>query len=125
MTHFLYQIRRLLGLLPPARWEDGGVIHDPVYAALYAKTVAWVRAVRPDAVIAPDFHLTVRIYDRWPPGNPNQRGRILSPNVIAGDTGGTLCLARKWRRNTALIVHECKHAITGISDHPKDLFPNG
>ena len=109
-----------------ASWDDGVVVTDPVYAAIYAKTADWVRTVHPEAVIAPEFRLTVRLYDHWPKGNEaTQQGRILAPNVIAGDTGGTLCLARKWRRNTALIVHECKHAVTGVSDHPRWLFPEG
>lgn len=125
MKRLIDWFRRFLGLLPPAKWEDGVVVSDPVYAAIYAKTVEWVRVVNPEAVIAPDFQLTVRVYDRWPPDNPNLLGKVLPPNVIAGDSHGTLCLAKKLRHNTALIAHECKHAITGESGHPDWLFPNG
>ena len=127
MRRLLYHLRRFFGLLPPAQWADGvRVTDDASYRALYAKTLEWVRTANPEAIItAPEFVLTVRIYDRWPPNNPNLRGKILAPNVIPGDTGGTLCLAKSLRHNAALIVHESKHAITGISDHPKWLFPNG
>lgn len=130
MSRLLYLIRRFLGLLPPARWEDGVRVTEPHmlawYAARYAQTVAWVRVAAPQRPItAPEMVVTVRLYDRWPPNNPNLQGKVLAPNVIDGDTGGTLCLAKNLRHSTALIVHECKHAITGVSDHPKDLFPNG
>ena len=128
MYRLLAFFRRLFGRLPPARWEDGVRVTEPHmlawYAALYAKTVAWVRVAAPQRPItAPEMVVTVRLYDRWPPNNPNLRGKVLSPNVIAGDIHGTLCLAKSLRHNTALIVHESKHAITGVSDHPKDLFP--
>ena len=52
-------------------------------------------------------------------------GKVLAPNVIAGDAYGTLCLykSRKYPLD-ADIVHEMKHAITGIGDHPTWLFPS-
>lgn len=122
----LYWIRRLLGLLPPAQWTDGVVVHDPVYAAIYAKTVEWVKANAPDAPItASVFVLTVRLYDRWPKGSEYNWGRVLAPNIIPGDTGGTLCLAETKAHDVGIITHECKHAITGVGDHPAWLFPGG
>jgi hypothetical protein len=125
---FWRRVLAFFGFLPPARWEDGVRVTDPVelanYAALYAKTVAWVRVAAPQRpILAPEMHVTVRLYDRWPPNHPNLHGKVLAPNVIEGDIHGTLCLAKSLRHNTALIVHESKHANTGVSDHPKDLFP--
>ena len=122
--------RRLFGLLPPARWEDGVRVTDPYvlarYAARYAQTVAWVRVAAPQRPItAPEMHVTVRLYDRFPKESAHLIGRVLSPNVIAGDTGGTLCLKTAYREVEWLVIHEMKHAITGIGSHPKDLFPNG
>lgn len=121
----LYWIRRLFGLLPPVQWSDGVVTTDPIYAAIYVKTVAWVKVVHPEAVQSPEFRLTVRIYDRWPKGFADNWGKVLAPNVIPGDTGGTLCLDKAKRHDEAIIAHECKHAITGIGDHPDWLFPGG
>lgn len=123
MKRLWYLIRRFLGLLPAPRWEDGVVSTDPVYAALYAKTVAWVRSVRPEAIQAPELVATVRIYDRWPKGYEYNLGKVLSPNVIHGDTGGTICLAKAHQHDTDIITHEMRHAITGIPDHPDWLFP--
>ena len=123
LMRFLYWLRRLLGLLPPARWEDGKISTDPRYAAWYNATVAWVRVVNPEAIQQPDFRVTVRIYDRWPKGYEYNWGKVLPPNQIEGDTGGTLCLAKSKRNDTAVIVEECQHAITGIGDHPQWLFP--
>ena len=130
MSRLLYLIRRFLGLLPPARWEDGVRVTDPYvlarYAALYAQTVAWVRVAAPQRPItAPEMVVTVRLYDRFPKESAHLIGRVLAPNEIAGDTGGTLCLNKAYRDVEWLVVHEMKHAITGVSDHPKDLFPNG
>ena len=122
----LYWPRYYLGLLPPVQWADGKVVDGAFYAAIYADTVAWVRNLRPDAVQTPEFKLTVRIYDRWPKDFAYNFGKVLAPNTIPGDTGGTLCLAKTKARDTATIIHEAKHAITGITDHPAWLFaPDG
>ena len=118
----LYWLRRLFGLLPPARWEDGVVVQDPLYEQVYAKTVEWVRVVSPESVQSPEFRLTVRLYDRFPPECAYTLGKVLAPHTIPGDTGGTLCLLRQTRHDMALIVHECKHAVTGIPSHPAWLF---
>ncbi len=125
-VRFLYWLRRLFGLLPPVRWEDGKVVDGATYAAIYAKVVARLRAYRPDLIQTPDFRLTVRIYDRWPAGSEYNWGRVLAPNTIPGDTGGTLCLADFKAHDVPTIEHECVHAITGIGSHPLELFkPDG
>jgi hypothetical protein len=109
---------------PVVRWEDGVVHTDPRYAVWYAQTVAWCRVNAPQRPItAPEMVVTVRLYDRFPKESAHLVGRVLAPNVIAGDTGGTLCLNKAYRDVEWLVVHEVKHAITGVSDHPKDLFP--
>jgi hypothetical protein len=121
-------IQRFLAFLrnifrrPVVRWEDGERVTDPRYARLYAETVERIRAVRPDAIQSPDFRVTVRLYDRFPAESAGLNGRVLAPNVINGDTGGTLCLLRAFRKSDGLFTHECRHAITGISDHPSWLF---
>jgi len=121
-------IQRFLAFLrglfrrPVVRWEDGERVTDPRYARLYAETVERIRAVRPDAIQSPDFRVTVRLYDRFPKEYAGRNGQVLAPNVIAGDTGGTLCLLRAFRNSDGLVVHEIKHAVTGISDHPIWLF---
>ena len=129
-TRFLAFLRGLFPrFFPPpvVRWEDGERISDPYvlarYERLYAETVERTRAIRPNAIQTPTMRVTVRIYDRWPKGYEANIGKVLAPNTIAGDTGGTLCL----RPNTKdwLIQHEMAHAITGIPDHPDWLFPEG
>ena len=123
--------RRLLAFLfprffppPVVRWEDGVVHTDPRYAVWYAETVEWIRAVRPDAIQTPEMRVTVRLYERFPAESQGLWGRVLAPNVIRGDTGGTLCMKRAVA-SEALFKHECVHAITGISDHPSWLFGDG
>ena len=111
---------------PVVRWEDGVVHTDPRYAVWYAETVEWVRLTAPNAPItAPEMRVTVRLYDRFPSESSHLLGRVLSPNVVSGDTHGTLCLLRPFRDKEWLFVHECRHAITGIPDHPAWLFPKG
>ena len=123
MRRLWYLIRRFLGLLPAPRWEDGVVSTDPRYAALYAQTVARIAAKYPDKVQSPDFRVTVRIYDRWPENDGRiHYGKVLAPNVIKGDTGGTLCLNAAFATSSDGIVHECGHAITGESGHPAWLY---
>lgn len=124
-------MRRLLAFLrglfhrPVVRWEDGERVTDPTilthYARLYAETVERIRAVRPDAIQTPTMHVTVRLYDRFPAESASLWGRVLAPNVISGDTGGTLCMKRAVASD-GLFIHESKHAITGIPDHPSWLF---
>ena len=127
MTRFLAFLRGLFPrFFPPpvVRWEDGERVRDPYvlarYEKLYADTVERTRALRPDAIQTPEMRVTVRIYDRFPAPNENGIGKVLAPNVIAGDTGGTLCLRRG--AVDGIIRHEMKHAITGIPDHPIWLF---
>lgn len=126
-------MRRLLAFLrglfarPVVRWEDGERVTDPAtlahYARLYAETVERIRAVRPDAIQTPTMNVTVRLYDRFPAESASLWGRVLAPNVIAGDTGGTLGMKRAVASD-GLFCHEARHAITGISDHPSWLFDN-
>jgi hypothetical protein len=125
-------MRRLLSFLfprffppPVVRWEDGVVHTDPRYAAWYAEVVERIRAVRPDAIQTPEMRVTVRLYERFPAESQGLWGRVLAPNVIRGDTGGTLCLRKAFATNEPLIRHEMCHAITGISDHPSWLFGDG
>lgn len=106
---------------PLVRWEDGKVSTDPMYATIYADVVRRIRAVRPDAIQSPDFRVTVRLYDRFPAEFASGWGKVLAPNVILGDTGGTLCLKRAVISD-ALIEHEMCHAVTGESGHPAWLF---
>ena len=119
--------RKLLaffGIHKAVRWEDGVIVRGAIYARLYAETVAWVRANAPQVPIqAPDLVATIRIYKQWPVNDGlTHYGKVLAPNTIPGDTGGTLCLLRQTRHDMALIVHECKHAVTGIPSHPAWLF---
>ena len=110
---------------PTVRWEDGERVSDPYvlarYERLYAETVERTRALRPDAIQTPTMRVTIRIYDRFPEESATNWGRVLSPNVVAGDVGGTLAMKRAVVSDT-LFIHEAKHAITGIPDHPKWLF---
>jgi hypothetical protein len=110
---------------PVVRWEDGTVSTDPRYAVWYAETVARIRANCPDIPIqSPDFRVTVRIYDRWPIRDGRiHYGKVLAPNVIQGDTHGTLCMNKPFALDRAKVVHENKHCITGEPEHPKALFP--
>ncbi len=91
--------------------------------ALYAKTVNWVRFVRPGAVIAPERHVTFRV---WPKHlrAPDDFGwgKVLVANIIPGDIDGTLLVRASLVDNTALLIHEAKHCITGESGHPAWLF---
>ncbi len=126
-------MRRLLAFLcrlfprffppPIVRWEDGIIHTDPRYAVWYAEVVERIRAVRPDAIQTPTMNVTVRLYDRFPAESASLWGRVLAPNVIAGDTGGTLGMKRAVASD-GLFCHEARHAITGISDHPSWLFDN-
>lgn len=107
----------------PVEWADGRVDTDPRYAVLYADVVRRIEAVRPDAIQAPVMGLTVRLYDNgFPAPDTDGLGKVLAPNVIPGDTGGTLCLRAMYRKTRWLIQHEQAHAITGIPDHPLWLF---
>ena len=110
-----------------ATWADAVLVSDPArlahFDALYAETVAWVRARRPDAVQAPARQLAFRM---WPSSKVSPVGfgwgKVLSPGVILGDVHGTLLVRQALLDNDALVIHECKHAITGIPDHPAWLF---
>ena len=113
--------RKMFPRFFPVRWEDGVVDRDLKYAIIYANVVERIRAVRPETIQTPTMRVTVRLYDYFPPTFSTGWGKVLSPNVIAGDTGGTLCLQRGALCD-ALIEHEMAHAITGISDHPAWLF---
>jgi hypothetical protein len=124
MSRFLAFVRGLFPRffpLPKVRWEDGVVHTDPRYAVWYAETVAWIREINPDApIFAPDLTVTVRLYDRFPVAGG--QGKVLAPNVIAGDVHGTLCLLKSLRESEWLFKHEAKHCITGESGHPDWLF---
>lgn len=106
---------------PVVRWEDGVVHTDPRYAVWYAETVERIRAVRPDAIQTPEMRVTVRLYERFPAESASLWGRVLAPNVIKGDTGGTLCMKRAVA-SEALFKHECFHGITGDPGHPVWAF---
>lgn len=118
-------------LLPRGTWGDAVRVTEPArlaaLQAIYGQRVEWVRAVRgPEAVIAPDCRVIFRVWPkhlRVPDGFG--WGKVLAPNVIPGDSYGTLLVLDSLKDNASLLAHECKHAITGVSDHPKWLFPNG
>ena len=110
-------------------WGDAVLVTDPVALArlhrCYAETVAWCRA-RGFPIQSPDCLVTFRVWPehlRAPDGF--KAGQVLAPNVITGDTHGTLLVRKAYVATEWLLVHESKHAITGIGSHPKDLFPNG
>lgn len=115
-------------LAPQGQWSDAVIVTDTRRLAnldaLYAKTVSWVRVVRPDAVIAPERTVIFRV---WPKHlrSPDdfKIGKVLAPNVIPGDTHGTLLMRAAWQDNVPVLVEECKHSITGESGHPAWLFP--
>jgi hypothetical protein len=115
-------------LLPQGRWADAVIVTNPkrlaALDAIYAQRVAWVRSIRPDAIQTPDRLVTFRV---WPkhlkPPRDFGLGKVLSPYVIQADWHGTLLVRESLVDDAHLIAHECIHAITGISDHPKDLFP--
>jgi hypothetical protein len=129
-------MRRLLaflrGLFPALKsrgtWADAVRVTDPARLArlerIYAEQVAWCGA-RGFVIQSPDCRVTLRVWPdelRAPP--EFGVGKVLAPNVIAGDTGGTLLLRDgKLKDEAWLIAHECRHAITGIGGHPKELFP--
>lgn len=112
---------------PKPTWADGVRYVSPRHAVLYAEQVTWIRSIGHAADIqSPDFKLTVRVWPgKLPPPHYLSAGCILAPNEIPGDTGGTLCLRNSMRDDDGLVREECKHAITGIGDHPSWLFPEG
>jgi len=125
---FLNWLRRLFGWKPaPTSWDQAVRVTDPArlakLARIYAEQVAWCRE-RGFVIQSPDCLVTLR---EWPDGlrSPFGIAKVLPPNAITGDTHGTLLLHEgvKDPDESWLMAHESKHAITGISDHPKDLFP--
>lgn len=122
---------RLIGWKPaPVAWDQAVRVTDPVrlakLARIYAEQVAWVRSVRPDAIQQPNCLVALR---EWPDRlrSPFGIAKVLAPNVVTGDTGGTLLLHEGVRPEDEawLMAHEVRHAITGIGSHPDWLFPNG
>ena len=115
-------------LFPRGTWGDAVLVTDPVaiarLARRYAEAVAWCRA-RGFPILAPACAVTFRV---WPKRRRAPSGfgigKVLAPNVIPGDTHGTLLVREAYIATEWLLTHESLHAITGISDHPKDLFPN-
>lgn len=111
-------------------WDDAVRVTDPARLAkldrIYAEQVAWVRSVRPDAIQQPNCLVTLR---EWPNRlrSPFGIAKVLAPNVVTGDTGGTLLLHEGIRPDDEEkeMAHEVKHAITGEPKHPDWLFPNG
>lgn len=122
-------LRLIPALAPRGTWADAVRVTDPQRLArldvLYAETVAWCRE-RGFAITAPERRVTLRYWpdDKRPPADFGI-GKVLAPNVISGDDGGTLLVKAAYLGAEWLLVHESKHAITGIGDHPKDLFPEG
>lgn len=116
-------------LAPQGRWGDAVRVTDPKRLAqfhvIYAEQVAWCRA-RGFTITAPDCRVTLRVWpDHLRAPNDFGLGKVLAPHVIAGDVHGTLLVRPKYLAIDWLLIHECKHAITGVSDHPTDLFPDG
>ena len=113
---------------PRGEWGDAVLVTDPQSLArlerCYAETVAWCRA-RGFPILAPACEVTFRA---WPKHRraPSDFGigKVLAPNVIKGDAHGTLLVREAYIATEWLLTHESLHAITGISDHPKDLFQN-
>lgn len=116
-------------LKPRGTWADAVRVTDPQAVArlarCYADTVVWCRA-RGFPILAPACEVTFRVWpdDKRAPADFGI-GKVLAPNVIAGDAHGTLLVRASLVAQESLLVHESKHCITGISYHPKDLFPNG
>lgn len=118
-------------LAPRGTWADAVLVTDPqrlaALDAIYAETVAWVRARRPDAVIAPVRDVALRVWPkdvRSPKGFEGLDGRVLVAGVCSpDDTRGTMVLREAQVDRVVLIAHESKHCITGESGHPDWLFP--
>lgn len=117
-------------LAPQGAWADAVIVTDPRRIArlhvLYAQAVVWVRARKPDALQSPECRVVFRVWPthlRAPAGFG--LGQVLAPNVIAGDTHGTLLVRKSLVGDDALLIHEAKHAITGESGHPDWLFGRG
>ena len=116
-------------LAPQGRWGDAVRVTDPKRLAqfhvIYAEQVAWCRA-RGFTITAPDCRVTLRYWpDTLRPPDGFGIAKVLAPNVISGDTGGTVLIQRGYLHADDILAHEVRHAITGIGDHPKDLFPEG
>ena len=114
-------------LAPRGEWGDAVRVTDPQALArlerCYAETVEWCRA-HGFPIIAPAREVAFRVWPdhlRVPDGF--KAGQVLAPNVISGDTHGTLLVREKFLAAEWLLIHEAKHAITGISLHPPELFP--
>lgn len=122
-------LRLIPALQPRGTWADAGRVTDPQalarLARCYADTVVWCRA-RGFPILAPACDVTFRVWpdDKRAPAGFGW-GQVLAPNVITGDAHGTLLVRASLVAQESLLVHEAKHAITGISYHPKDLFPIG
>jgi len=118
--------RFFFGRRPDVEWSDGIVQTDLYYGRMYAEVVARVRAVQPDAVIAPAMLLAVRVYpDGLPKPFHRNWGKVVVAGTVPGDDYGTICLVGGRERDDDLVLHECFHAVTGIPDHPTWAFKPG
>ena len=116
-------------LAPQGRWGDAVRVTDPKRLAqfhvIYAQQVSWCRA-RGIAIQAPECRVTLRVWpDTLRPPPDFGIAKVLAPNVISGDDGGTVLIQRGYLHADDIIAHECRHCITGESGHPDWLFPNG
>ena len=115
-------------LAPQGQWGDAVRVTDPKRLAqfhvIYAEQVAWCRA-RGFTITAPECRVTLRV---WPDTlrAPRDFGiaKVLAPNVISGDDGGTVLIQRGYLHADDILAHEVRHAITGESGHPGWLFPS-
>lgn len=120
-------LRLFPALQPRGTWADAVRVTDPAALArldrCYAETVEWCRG-RGFYITAPACEVVFRY---WPDDKRAPKGfglgQVLAPEVVKGDAHGTLLVRRAYLHADWLLVHEAKHAITGISGHPKDLFP--
>lgn len=111
-----------------ATWDDARSVYDPVRLAelrgLYAEMVQRIRAVRPDAVIAPDCRVSLMTHPGpFPKPYVGRWGQVLAPT--ADFTAGRCIVLASQLHNDALWRHEFVHCITGISDHPDWVFGGG
>lgn len=104
-----------------ATWAQARLVTDPVLDALYAKVVRRIAAVRPEAVIAPERTVALRVHPGpFPRPNSTGWGKVLVAGVL--DPTGTVVVRADHRHDAHLWAHEFAHAITGIPDHPDWLY---
>lgn len=113
--------------LRQGQWKDAVRVTNTAHLMLlqkhYLATVQWCKDNN-FIIQSPNCLVVFRVWPEYLRA-PSEFGigKVLAPNEIPGDTHGTLLVRASQVTNVSLLIHESKHAITGISSHPKELFP--